>query len=98
MTGLTFRRPFTLLGVLLALLVIAAFVLVALNAGANANSPQVSVVVATRDLTPRQPISLASVEVRALPVAGNYPKVYFSKKDDVLGLIPLVGFGLAVVT
>ncbi len=75
---------------MLALLVIVAFVLVALNAGASSNSPQVSVVVATRDLTPRQPISLASVELRALPVPATYPKVYFSKKDDVLGLIPLV--------
>ncbi len=90
MTGLTFRRPFTLLGILLALLVITAFVLVALNAGASTNSPLASVVVATRDLAPRQPITLASLEVRQLPVPATYPKVYFSKKDDVQGMIPLV--------
>ena len=90
LTGLTFRRPFTLLGILLALLVITAFVLVALNAGASSSSPFASVVVATKDLAPRQPITLASLEVRQLPVPGTYPKVYFSKKDDLLGMIPLV--------
>ena len=90
MTGLTFRRPFTLLGILLALLVITAFVLVALNAGASSNSPLASVVVATRDLAPRQPITQTALEVRQLPVPGTYPKVYFAKKEDVQGMIPLV--------
>src|SRR5207248_9159668 len=46
-SGLTSRRPFTLLGILLALLVIAAFVLVAINASAGQGTTMASVVVAT---------------------------------------------------
>ncbi|GAC1504987.1 MAG: hypothetical protein NVS1B3_02530 [Candidatus Dormibacteraceae bacterium] len=91
MTGLTFRRPFTLLGILLALIVIAAFVLVALNAGAASSSPLVNVVVATKDLAPRQAINLAFLEVKAIPVPGSYPKAFFfSNKEDVQGMIPLI--------
>jgi len=44
------------LGIVLALLVIAAFVLVALNASTGSNVPMQSVVVATKDLQPRLPI------------------------------------------
>ena len=91
LSGLTFRRPFTLLGILLALVVIAAFVLVALNAGAASSSPQLGVVVATKELTPRVAIDLGSVELRTIPVSATYPKDYFfTKKDDVQGMIPLV--------
>ncbi|HET6310427.1 MAG TPA: Flp pilus assembly protein CpaB [Candidatus Nitrosotalea sp.] len=91
LTGLTFRRPFTILGILLALLVIAAFVLVALNAGAASNSPQLQVVVASKELTPRIAIDLGSLELKTIPVAASYPKDYFfTKKEDVQGLIPLV--------
>ena len=91
MSGLTFRRPFTLLGILLALIVIAAFVLVAINAGANSSSPLVSVVVATKDLAPRQAITLTSVEVKSIPVPGSYPKAFFfNKVEDLQGMIPLV--------
>lgn len=100
LTGLTFRRPFTFLGILLALLVIAAFVLVALNAGTASTSPQLTVVVATKELTPRLAIDPASIELRTIPVASSYPKdFFFTKKDDVRGLIPLVPIhpGQAVV-
>jgi Flp pilus assembly protein CpaB len=91
MTGLTFRRPFTILGILLALVVIGAFVLVALNAGAASNSPQIEVVVATKELTPRVAIDKGSLELKSVPVATGYPKEYFfTKKDDVQGMIPLV--------
>ncbi len=45
--GLTSRRPFTLLGIVLALVVIAAFVLVALNASTGTSVQYQSVVVAT---------------------------------------------------
>jgi Flp pilus assembly protein CpaB len=75
----------------LALLVIAAFVLVALNAGAANSSPQLEVVVATKDLTPRVAIDQASLELKTIPVAAGYPKDYFfTTKKDVTGMIPLV--------
>src|SRR3979490_1732946 len=90
MAGLTFRRPFTILGIVLALLVIAAFVLVALNAGNASSSPLLTVVVATKDLAPRLPIDQASLELKRIPVPGTYPKVYFSRIQDVQGMIPLV--------
>jgi Flp pilus assembly protein CpaB len=90
LAGLTFRRPFTILGILLALLVIAAFVLVALNAQNATSSPPISVVVATRDLQPRLPIDPASLELRSIPVPGTYPKVFFTRIQDVQGMIPLV--------
>jgi Flp pilus assembly protein CpaB len=90
MAGLTFRRPFTILGIVLALLVIAAFVLVALNAGNASSSPLLTVVVATKDLAPRLPIDQASLELKSIPVPATYPKVYFSRIQDVQGMIPLV--------
>jgi Flp pilus assembly protein CpaB len=89
-SAITSRRPFTLLGILLAVLVLVAFVLVALNASQAAASPQQTVVVATRDLQPRVPITADALTTRQLPVPGNYPKVYFSAASEVLGLIPLV--------
>ncbi len=88
--GLTSRRPFTILGIVLALLVIGAFVLVALNAGTTSNVPYQSVVTATKDLAPRLPIDAASLDVRRIPVASNYPQVFFTKITDVQGMIPLV--------
>jgi Flp pilus assembly protein CpaB len=90
MSGLRFTRPFTVLGILLAVLVIAAFVLVALNAQNGAASPSMSVVVATRDLQPRVPIDAAALQVTSIPVPGAYPKVYFARLQDVAGLVPLV--------
>jgi len=90
LSAITFRRPFTILGILLALLVIAAFVLVALNAGASNNSPSLSVVVTTRDLQPRIPIGAADLALKSIPVPGTYPKVYFTSQQEVVGTIPLV--------
>jgi Flp pilus assembly protein CpaB len=90
LSGLTFRRPFTLLGILLALLVIGAFVLVALNAGTASSSPQLTVVVTTKDLPPRTAIDAGSIQLQTIPVPPTYPKVYFTKKEDVVGMIPLV--------
>jgi Flp pilus assembly protein CpaB len=90
MSGLRFTRPFTILGILLAVLVIAAFVLVALNAQNGAASPSLSVVVATRDLQPRVAIDPAALQVTSIPVPSTYPKVYFTRLQDVAGLVPLV--------
>ena len=90
MSGLRFTRPFTVLGILLAILVIAAFVLVALNAQNNAASPSMNVVVATRDLQARVAIDPAALQLTSIPVPGTYPKVYFTRLQDVAGLVPLV--------
>jgi pilus assembly protein CpaB len=86
---ITSRRPFTLLGIVLALLVIAAFVLVALNASTGTTGPQQTVVVATKDLPPRIPIDSGSLELKTIPTA-SYPNLLFTKIDDVKGMIPLV--------
>lgn len=88
--GLTSRRPFTLLGIVLALLVIAAFVLVAINASNGSVGQTQNVVVASSDLSPRIPINAGSLEIKAIPVAPGYPSVFFTKIDDVKGMIPLV--------
>ena len=89
-SAITSRRPFTLLGILLAILVIVAFVLVALNASQSSSSPLETVVVATRDLSPRVAIPSDALELKTIPVPGSYPKVYFSRVGDVTGTIPLV--------
>ena len=100
LSTITSRRPFTLLGVLLAVLVIVAFVLVALNASQAGASPQQTVVVASRDLQPRIPISADSLATKSIPVPGTYPKVYFTRIEDVQGMVPLVAIpsGQAVVS
>lgn len=90
LSGLTSRRPFTLLGILLALLVIAAFVLVAINASAGQGTSMQTVVVATRDLSPRIPIDSGSLEVKSIAVAGYPASLFFRNKADVQGMIPLV--------
>jgi Flp pilus assembly protein CpaB len=87
---LTSRRPFTLLGIVLALLVIAAFVLVAINASTGQGTAQQSVVVATRDLAPRIPIDASSLAMRTVPVAGFPASLFFHKIDDVKSAVPLV--------
>ena len=90
LSAITSRRPFTLLGVVLALVVIVAFVLVALNASQAGTSPQQTVVVATRDLLPRIPISADSLATKLIPVPATYPKIFFTRIQDVQGMVPLV--------
>ncbi len=82
------RRPFTLLGVLLAILVIVAFVLVALNASTANLSPQQIVVVANRDLQPRIPITASDLGTKQIPT-GAWAE-YFTSRTDVEGMVPLV--------
>jgi Flp pilus assembly protein CpaB len=89
LTGLTSRRPFTILGIVLALLVIAAFVLVALNASSAPSSPTQSIVVAAQDLQPRIPIAASSLTIKAVPTT-SYEQLFFTKVTDVVGTIPLV--------
>src|ERR1700674_5843428 len=90
MSGLRLTRPFTILGILLAVLVIAAFVLVALTAQNGAASPSVNVVVATRDLQARVAVDPTALQLTSVPVPATYPKVYFTRLHDVGGLVPLV--------
>ena len=89
-SAITSRRPFTLLGFLLALLVIVAFVLVALNASAANGSPQATVVVATKVLQARVPITADALATKPISVPATYPKVYFSDPVQVQGMVPLV--------
>ncbi|MEP6751939.1 MAG: Flp pilus assembly protein CpaB [Candidatus Dormiibacterota bacterium] len=89
MRTITSRRPFTILGIVLALLVIAAFVLVAINASTGNIGPSQSVVVATQDLAPRIPIPAGSLEIKSIP-AGALPSTVFTKISDATGMIPLV--------
>jgi Flp pilus assembly protein CpaB len=96
--GLSSRRPFTLLGVVLALLVIAAFVLVALSASSGTGAQRQNVVVASRDLQPRIPIDADALEIKSLTVPNA--NAYFDKTALVAGMIPLVTIpqGLAITS
>ncbi len=69
---------------------IVAFVLVALNAQQAGSSPQKTIVVTTRDLSPRIPIDAGSLALKTIPVPAGYPLVYFTQIRDVAGTIPLV--------
>ena len=69
---------------------IAAFVLVAINASTGNAGQTQDVVVATSNLSPRIPIDGGSLQIKAIPVAPGYPAVFFNKIDDVKGMIPLV--------
>jgi pilus assembly protein CpaB len=83
------RRPFTILGIILALVVIAAFVLVALNASTGQVGQTKNVVVATKDLQPRIPIDAGSLELKSVAIE-NLPALYFTSISDVTGMVPLV--------
>jgi Flp pilus assembly protein CpaB len=88
--GLTSRLPFTLIGIVLALLVIAAFVLVAISASGGQGGAQQSVVVASRDLSPRIPIDAGALVMKSIPVAGYPAALFFTNVNDVKGMVPLV--------
>ena len=69
---------------------IAAFVLVAINASAGQGTVQENVIVATRDLSPRIPIDASAIDIKSIPV-GAYPgSLLFHQKNEVQGMIPLV--------
>ena len=69
---------------------IAAFVLVAINASTGQSTAQQSVVVASKDLSPRVPIDASAIEMKSIPVAGYPASLFFHNTDDVKGMIPLV--------
>ena len=68
---------------------IAAFVLVALNASQASVGHTQNVVVATQDLQPRIAIDAKSLVIKSVPIDG-YPSLFFTNIDDVKGMIPLV--------
>ena len=67
---------------------IVAFVLVALNASAANNNPMQTVVVAGKDLAPRVQITADDLSTSLVPT-GRWA-VYFNRKEDVVGMVPLV--------
>ena len=69
---------------------IAAFVLVAINAGNASSSTAQTVVVASKDLPARVPIDAGSLMLKPISVSGQYPAVFFHRVQDVQGLVPLV--------
>ncbi len=79
-----------MLGVVLALLVIVAFVLVALNAQNSSNGPKITVVISKQALQPRIAIDASALALQSIPVPTGYPAVYFTKISDVQGMVPLV--------
>ena len=87
-SAITSRRPFTILGVLLALLVIVAFVLVALNASTANATAQQTVVVASKELQPRVPITADSISMQRIPT-GAWAN-YFTSQNQLVGMVPLV--------
>lgn len=73
---------------LLAILVIVAFVFVALNASAANSNPMETVVVAGKDLKPRVAITADDLSTSLVPT-GRWA-VYFGHVQDVVGMVPLV--------
>ena len=69
---------------------IAAFVLVAINASTGQGSSMQSVVVASKDLSPRIPIDGSALVIKSIAVSGYPSGSFFSKIDDVKGMVPLV--------
>jgi Flp pilus assembly protein CpaB len=49
-----------------------------------------TVVVAAKELQPRIAIAAASLATKTIPVPASYPKIFFTRMDDVLGKVPLV--------
>ena len=49
-----------------------------------------SVVIATRDLSPRVPIDAAALDIKSVPIAGYPASIFFHNKEEVKGMVPLV--------
>lgn len=49
-----------------------------------------TVVIATKDLSPRIPIDAAAIDVKSVAVTGYPSSLFFHNKEDVKGMIPLV--------
>jgi len=95
-SAITSRRPFTILGILLALLVIVAFVLVALNASTANATAQQTVVVASKELQPRVPIRADSLSMQRIPT-GAWAN-YFTSQNQLVGMVPTGYVALTIPT
>ena len=81
------RRPFTILGMVIALIVLAAFVILALRPGTGGGNPltgDVSVVVAKSDIPARATITAAQLTIVKLN-ANDVPPQSFNAIADVTG-------------
>jgi len=85
-------RPFTIIGAIVAVVALAAFLLLAPKGGGGGIGSSVtlkSVVVASRDISSRVPLTLADVKVVKLDATAIPPQA-FDKADQLKGLVPLV--------
>jgi Flp pilus assembly protein CpaB len=73
----------------IGLLVVAAFVLVALNSSGSSSGPTQIVVVAAADLPSRVKIDASSLTTAQVPMSGVQPGAY-TKVSDVKGMVPLI--------
>ncbi|GAC1654699.1 MAG: hypothetical protein NVS9B1_06300 [Candidatus Dormibacteraceae bacterium] len=86
-------RPFTILGIVVALVALLAFIFVGGTRGATrvvtGNATQKSVVVAARDISIRVPITPADVTTIKIDETAIPPQA-FTSVDQLKGLIPMV--------
>jgi Flp pilus assembly protein CpaB len=84
-------RPFTIIGAVIAVVALGAFVLLGGRTTASISGPSQtkSVVVAARDLSLRTPISASDLTVAKLDV-NSVPLGAYDKPEQLKGLIPVV--------
>lgn len=90
-------RPFTIVGAVVAVVALAAFVLIGSRlgvssgggGGGNTSTAQRTIVIAAKDLTLRAPITLDQLRVVKMDTT-SIPPGAFDKPDPLLGLIPVV--------
>ncbi|HEY8812450.1 MAG TPA: Flp pilus assembly protein CpaB [Candidatus Dormibacteraeota bacterium] len=85
-------RPFTIIGAVVAVLALGVFVFLGSRAAGSITAPQVnlkSMVVASRDISIRIPLTPADVKVVQVDAAAIPPQS-FTKVDQLKGLIPIV--------
>ena len=88
-------RPFTIIGAVVAVVALGIFIFVGSRGAQVASSiagsgNQKSVVVASRDISTRVPLTAADVRVIKVQAAA-VPPLSFDKVDQLKGLIPIVG-------